>query len=98
MGKMVQMIFYSLMQMEIMYPLHHDLRDYNDDAKGNKYTGQDQITDQKFIINKIKILNHRWIIADYSDGEYWGEAMIKYFLNDDGTISYETFQSVLYQK
>ena len=74
------------------------LLNYNDDAKGNKYTGQDQITDQKFIINKIKILNHRWIIADYSDGEYWGEAMIKYFLNDDGTISYETFQSVLYQK
>ena len=74
------------------------LLNYNDDAKGNKYTGQDQITDQKFIINKIKILNHRWIIADYSDGEYWGEAMIKYFLNDDGTISFETFQSVLYQK
>lgn len=74
------------------------LLNYNDNPKGNPYTGQDQITEQKFIINKIKILNHRWIIADYSDGEYWGEAMIKYFLNDDGTISYETFQSVLYQK
>ncbi len=74
------------------------LLNYNDSPKGNEYTGQDQITDQKFIINKIKILNHRWIIADYSDGEYWGEAMIKYFLNDDGTISFETFQSILYQK
>ena len=74
------------------------LLNYNDNPKGNPYTGQDQITEQKIIINKIKILNHRWIIADYSDGEYWGEAMIKYFLNDDGTISYETFQSVLYQK
>ncbi len=74
------------------------LLNYNDDAQGNKYTGQDRITEQKFIINKIKILNHRWIIADYSDGEYWGEAMIKYFLNDDGTVSFETFQSILYQK
>ena len=74
------------------------LLNYNDSPKGNPYTGQDQITQQKFIINKIKILNHRWIIADYSDGEYWGEAMIKYFLNDDGTISFETFQSILYQK
>jgi hypothetical protein len=25
----------------------------------------------KFIINKVKVLNHRWIIADFSDGEYW---------------------------
>lgn len=74
------------------------LLNYNDNPTGNPYTGQDQITEQKFIINKIKILNHRWIIADYSDGEYWGEAMIKYFLNDDGTVSFETFQSVLYQK
>lgn len=78
--------------------LKDQLLNYNDDPQGNKYTGQDRITEQKFIINKIKILNHRWIIADYSDGEYWGEAMIKYFLNDDGTISFETFESILYQK
>lgn len=74
------------------------LLSYNDNPKGNPYTGQDKITEQKFIINKIKILNHRWIIADYSDGEYWGEAMIKYFLEDDGTVSFVTFQSILYQK
>ncbi|HMI06304.1 MAG TPA: hypothetical protein VK528_02060 [Flavobacterium sp.] len=74
------------------------LMDLNNNPKGNPYTGQDQIGAQKFIFNKIKILNHRWIIADYSDGEYWGEALLKYFLNDDGTVSYETIQSVLYQK
>ncbi len=74
------------------------LMDYNDNPKGNPYTGQDQLGSQKFIINKIKILNHRWIIADYSDGEYWGEALIKYFINDDETVSFETFQTLLYQK
>jgi hypothetical protein len=37
--------------------------------KGNPYVGQDQGAN-KFIINKVKVLNHRWIIADFSDGEY----------------------------
>ncbi len=74
------------------------LMDLNANPKGNPYVGQDQIGAQKFIINKIKILNHRWIIADYSDGEYWGEVLLKYFINEDDTVSFETMQSLLYQK
>lgn len=74
------------------------LLDYNQDPKGNPYTGQDQFGAQKFIINKVKVLNHRWIIADYSDGEYWGEVLLKYFVNEDESISFEIIQSVLYQK
>ena len=74
------------------------LLDFNSDPKGNPYTGQDQIGDKKFIINKVKIINHRWIIADFSDGDYWGEVLLKYFINDDKTVSFEVIQSVIYQK
>jgi hypothetical protein len=74
------------------------LMDLNENPKGNPYIGQDQIGANKFIINKVRILNHRWIIADFSDGEYWGEVLIKYFVNEDETVSFETFQSLLYQK
>jgi len=74
------------------------LMDLNENPKGNPYTGQDQIGAQKFIINKAKVLNHRWVIADFSDGEYWGEVLLKYFVNEDESISFETVQSVLYQK
>lgn len=74
------------------------LLDLNDNPKGNPYTGQDQLGAQKFIINKIKVLNHRWIIADYSDGEYWGEVLLKYFINEDESVSFEIIQSVLYSK
>lgn len=74
------------------------LMDYNDNPKGNPYTGQEQIGVQKFIINKAKVLNHRWIIADYNDGEYWGEVLLKYFVNEDESITFETIQSVLFQK
>lgn len=74
------------------------LMELNANPKGNPYIGQDQIGAQKFIINKIKVINHRWLIADYSDGEYWGEVLIKYFVNDDETIAFETINTLLYQK
>jgi hypothetical protein len=74
------------------------LMDLNSNPKGNPFIGQDQIGANKFIINKVRILNHRWIIADFSDGEYWGEVLLKYFINEDESVSFETFQSLLYQK
>lgn len=86
-------------QVEKLIPVVTEkLMDLNSNPKGNPYIGQDQIGANKFIINKVRILNHRWIIADFSDGEYWGEVLIKYFVNDDETVSFETFQSLLYQK
>lgn len=74
------------------------LMDLNESPKGNPYIGQDQIGANKFIINKVKLLNHRWIIADYSDGEYWGEVLIKYFIDDNEQVTFETVNSILYQK
>lgn len=72
------------------------LLSYNDDKEGNKYTDQVKMGEQKFIINKIKLLNHRWIIANYSNGKLWGEVMLKYFVNDDQTISFEILSSYIY--
>ena len=69
---------------------------YNDDAAGNKYTDQAKMGAQKFIINKVKLLNHRWIIANYSNGELWGEVLLKYFVEDNGSISFEIMNSYLY--
>ncbi len=89
----------KIIQYEKLIPVVTEkLLDYNSNPKGNPYTGQDQIGANKFIINKVRILNHRWIIADFSDGENWGEVLLKYFVNDDETISFEVNQSLLYQK
>ena len=49
-------------------------------------------------INKIKVLNHRWIIADFSDGKYWGEILVEYFLNDDLSIDFTTLGHLLYSR
>lgn len=88
----------KMISYEKLIPLVKEkLMDLNDNPKGNPYTGQEQMGAQKFIINKAKVLNHRWIIADYSDGKYWGEVLLKYFINEDKTVTFEIIQSVIYQ-
>ena len=71
---------------------------FNDNPKGNIYTGQEKLGVQKFIISKIKILNHRWIIAEYSDGQYWGECLLKYFVEKDGKVNFIMMDTYLYPK
>ncbi|WP_227805289.1 hydrolase [Algibacter lectus] len=31
---------------------------------------------RRMLINKVKMLNHKWIIADFSDGEFWGVSFL----------------------
>ncbi|WP_298476191.1 hydrolase [uncultured Maribacter sp.] len=51
-----------------------------------------------FKINKIKILNHKWIIADFSDGKYWGEILVKYELKDDLGVDFSLVDHLLYTR
>ncbi len=83
---------------ELTNNVQQALLTYNDNPAGNKYTGQIKMNTQKFIINKIKLLNHRWIIADYSDGTLWGEVLLKYFINEDESVSFEISETYLYPK
>lgn len=47
-------------------------------------------------INKIKILNHKWIIADFTDGKYWGEVFFTYEINENGELGLNAEKSFLY--
>jgi len=68
----------------------------NTNPNGNPLTQNEPIDGKKFLINKIKILNNRWIIADFSNGTAWGEVLIRYFVDDKGVVTYETIQTLLY--
>lgn len=50
----------------------------------------------KMRINKIKVLNHKWIIADFTDGTYWGEVFLSYEVSEDGEIKFYPEKSFLY--
>lgn len=51
-----------------------------------------------FKINKIKILNHKWIVADFSDGKYWGELFLHYELKDDMGVDFTLLDHLLYTR
>ncbi|MEM9686541.1 MAG: hydrolase [Bacteroidota bacterium] len=47
-------------------------------------------------INKIKLLNHKWIIADFSDGKHWGELFITYEITTDLNVEFTVVKHLLY--
>lgn len=47
-------------------------------------------------INKLKFLNHKWILADFTDGKYWGEMILEYSFNKERELELNTIGSFLY--
>lgn len=83
---------------ELSEKLKNELLELNNSPKGNPLVPYDPIDGNKFIINKIKILNHRWIIADVYAGTIRGEILIKYFLNENKPTDFETVETILHPK
>ena len=51
---------------------------------------------RRMMINTVKLLNHKWIIADFSDGQYWGEIFLTYQITDDKQLVFNLAESFLY--
>ncbi|MDO5980451.1 hydrolase [Flavivirga spongiicola] len=51
---------------------------------------------RKMLINTVKMLNHKWIIADFSDGEYWGEIFLTYEITEDKQLKFNLIEYFLY--
>lgn len=68
----------------------------NINPKGNPLTQYPALDGRPFTISKIKVLNHRWVIVDFSNGLRWGEAIIKYFIEEDGSVSFEPAETTLF--
>nr|WP_298926966.1 hydrolase [uncultured Allomuricauda sp.] len=68
------------------------------EKKGNNPLVPYEGMENDFKINKIKILNHKWILADFSDGKYWGDLVIKYELKDDLGVDFTLMDHLLYAR
>ena len=71
----------------------------------NDYEGDDHpivpfvsLTGSKLLINKIRILNHRWIVANFTDGEYWGEIFVTYDIDEENNLKYKLVDYFMYPK
>jgi hypothetical protein len=81
---------------EIAIKVRDGLYKLNNNEKGNPLINYPSINNAPFRINKIKVLNNRWVIADFTDGKMWGELIIKYFIEDNGEVSYETVETLVH--
>ena len=48
-----------------------------------------------FLMNQVKVLNHKWIIANFSNGRMWGELLIEYVM-EEKEINFKTIDYFLY--
>jgi hypothetical protein len=71
----------------------------------NDYEGEDHpmvpyvsMTDSKLLINKIRVLNHKWIIANFTDGEFWGEIFVTYSIDENNNLKYKLVEYLMYPK
>ena len=76
---------------KLMPEIKEKLMDLNNNPKGNKLIPYDNM-----VINKVRFLNHRWIIADFTGPSGWGEIIIKYFIEKDDSVTFETAETLLY--
>lgn len=51
-----------------------------------------------FHISDMQVLNHKWLIANFTDNEIWGEVLIQYDFDEDKKLSMQTLKALLYNK
>lgn len=71
----------------------------------NVYNGEEHplipyvsMTDRPILIDKARIINHRWIIANYTDGEYSGEIFVNYKVINKDSITFKLTDYVFFPK
>ncbi len=62
----------------------------------NKLIPYAAMTDGKMIFATIRVLNYQWLIANFNDGEYWGEILLKYDIDSLGNVEFTEIDSFLY--
>ncbi|WP_233451054.1 hydrolase [Hanstruepera ponticola] len=50
----------------------------------------------KMQIDAIRILNHKWVVTNFSDGKYWGELFLTYEINEDQKVIFNREASFIY--
>lgn len=88
----------NLDYLKVADKVKEDLLVLNENKNGNKLVPYETIDDKPFLINTSKILNHRWLVAEFSNGDLWGQILVKYFVAEGKPTDFETVETVLYER
>ena len=65
----------------------------NDNPKGNPLLSS---LGSDWIINKIHVVNHQWILADFTNGTQWGDALFLYQVKANSKPRLRLLNHVMY--
>ncbi len=88
----------NLDYQKVAIKVKEDLITLNENKNGNPLVPYEPIDGKQFLINTSKVLNHRWIIAEFSNGDLWGQVLIKYYVSEGKPTNFETVETVLYER
>lgn len=63
----------------------------------NKLIDLENMSDKPFMFDSFRVINHRWVVADFTDGTHFGEVFLKYFIEEDNTVTFEHVQTVIFK-
>ena len=82
---------------KVIERVNNDINALNANKNGNPLVPYDMLDGKPFLISRVKVVNHRWVVAEYSNGKIWGEVLLKYFIVGDKPTEFETIDAVLFE-
>ena len=69
----------------------------------NEYDGEEHpivpfvsMTESKLLINKVRVLNHKGIVANFTDGKFWGEIFLTYNIDKNNDLKFKLVEYFMY--
>jgi hypothetical protein len=81
---------------QIQSMVRESLYKINEKPQENKLIDVAQLSGKPYLFDGFRVINHRWVIAAFSDGKYTGEVFLKYFIEDDKSVSFEPIQAIIF--
>ena len=78
---------------ELQKILEEHILSTNDNPKGNPLLSS---LGPDWIINKIHVVNHKWILADFTNGTQWGDALFLYQIHTNAQPRLRLLNHVMY--
>lgn len=88
-----QQAYPNLSPDDLQLLLEAYLLQQNDASNGNPILSS---IGKGWIVNKISIVNHQWLLADFTNGTQWGDALFQYQVNDNKQARLLLLNHVMY--
>ena len=88
-----QQAYLNLKPNDLQLLLEAYLLEQNDAPNGNPFLSS---VGKGWVINKISIINHKWLLADFTDGSQWGDALFQYQVNNNKQARLRLLNHVMY--